>query len=242
MSTNVVEMCSTGIIDVAGSALIRRQTSNPLTSGSLTSRITRSGSAATSRRASAPVVASWMAYPALCTIFAIAYRLASSSSTIRIVPVGVSAMSVSRPRGRSRRTRSRSRGQSRLDQGLPDRLGAGLPGPGRLVEDSDGPRLEPTTLVVVEVLRGVDDHGDRPGGVVPPEAVEHLEAGHVGHDHVEEDGVGPRLDRASQPVDAAAGLDHPVRADGGELPLEDVAGLLLVVDDQDRPGGPAVDD
>ena len=49
---------------VAGSDLIRRQTSNPSMSGSLTSRMTRSGRAATSRRASLPVSASWTAKPA----------------------------------------------------------------------------------------------------------------------------------------------------------------------------------
>ena len=51
-------MCSTGIDDVAGCALIRRHTSKPSMSGRFTSRMMRSGCSAARRRASPPVAAS----------------------------------------------------------------------------------------------------------------------------------------------------------------------------------------
>ena len=63
---------------------MRRQTSNPSMSGSLTSRMTRSGSEATSRRASLPVPASWTSKPARMSVLAIVYRLAGSSSTSKM--------------------------------------------------------------------------------------------------------------------------------------------------------------
>ncbi len=82
--TKVVEMCSTGIAHVAGSDLMRRQTSNPSMSGNLTSRMTRSGREPTSRSASLPVAASWTSKPARISVFASVYRLAASSSTSRM--------------------------------------------------------------------------------------------------------------------------------------------------------------
>src|SRR3954453_19939653 len=108
-----------------------------------------------------------------------AYRLASSSSTTRMVTADSSAMS--RLRG------SKVEAESRLHERLSDVVERGPTGPAGLLEDRRPAHAQPAPFVVAEVLRGVDDHRDpgRSGGL--PEPFEDLESCHIRHDQIEED-------------------------------------------------------
>src|SRR5271165_5902432 len=182
MSTKVVEMWSTGIAAVAGSSLIRWQTSNPLTSGSLTSRMINAGFSAASRRASAPVSPSRIRYPALRRIFATACRFASSSSMISTVSGGRPAISTLRV--------CRGQFQASVNQGLPHRHERLLRWHGGLGKDR----------------RSLEDDGNTFRRIVGLQPLQDLEPGHIRHEHVKEDHDGPLLPRPPESLFTARRL------------------------------------
>src|SRR5271157_343238 len=207
MSTKVVEMWSTGIAAVAGSSLIRLQTSNPLTSGSLTSRMINAGFSAACRRASAPVAPSWIRYPALRRIFATACRFASSSSMISTVSGDRPAISTLRVRG--------GQFQAGVNQGLSDGHKRLLRRYGGLGKDPRSPDDEPPALLLAQDRRGIEDDGNTLRRILGLQPLQDLEPGHIRHDHVKEDHVGPLLPRPPKSLLTARRLQNSKSPLGG---------------------------
>src|SRR5262245_10785851 len=68
-----------------------------------------------------------------------------------------------------------------------------------LREDARGQRREHPLLLAAEALRRQHDDGDVLRRRILLEPREHLEAAHLGHDEVEDDGMGAVLARLRQP-------------------------------------------
>src|SRR5271165_1332168 len=207
ISTKVVEMWSTGNAAVAGSSLIRWQTSNPLTSGSLTSRMINAGFSAASSSASAPVSPSRIRYPALRRIFATACRFASSSSMISTVSGGRPAISTLRV--------CRGQFQASVSQGLPHRHERLLRRHGGLGKNRRSPGGEPPALLFTQDRRGIEDDGNTFRRIVGLQPLQDLEPGHIRHDHVKEDHVGPLLPRPPESLLTVRRLQNSKRPLGG---------------------------
>ena len=104
-----------------------------------------------------------------------------------------------------------------------------LEGLGDIIESATAQKA-PSKILISEA----GQHDDGYGRVDREQAIQYLIAGHIGHDYVQQDYVGPYSGRLNQRVSPVVGDGHVV-AERGEMLVNDPSDAAVIVHDEHAP-------